>query len=127
MKEHFLLGEVAKVLAHKPHQIVHLLTTAKIPEPQVRIANKRLFTRADIERLAKYFRVTPIWAALDPVADDVDVNPPAYRVLRPPYEVNEVGEIGHEVRDADGELFAWAADRGRALIVAGLLEAAARH
>lgn len=126
MREHFLLGEVAKVLGRKPHQIVHLLTTAKIPEPQTRIANKRLFTRADIQRLAKYYRVTPNWAALDPVAGDADAKPPVHLTLRPPYEVNEVGETGHEVRDGDGKIFAWAADRGRALVIAGLLEAAAR-
>ena len=41
MRDHFLLGEVGKVLGRKPHQIVHLLTTGKIPEPQTRIANKR--------------------------------------------------------------------------------------
>ena len=28
MKEHYLLGEVSRVLGRKPHQIVHLLTTA---------------------------------------------------------------------------------------------------
>jgi hypothetical protein len=126
MREHYLLGEVAKFLGRKPHQIVHLLTTAKIPEPQVRIANKRLFTRADIERLARYFRVTPNWAALDPVAVDVDTKPPVHLTLRPPFEVTSIGESGHEVRDGDGEVFGWAVDRGRALVLAGLLEAAAR-
>jgi hypothetical protein len=62
MRDHFLLGEVAKVVGRKPHQIVHLLTTGKIREPKARIAN--------------------------------------------------------------GEIFAWASDRGHALILAGLLEAA---
>ena len=47
-------------------------------------------------------------------------------VLKPPYEVLQVSETGHEIRDGDGEVFAWAADRGRALLVAGLLEAATR-
>ena len=55
MKEHYLLGEVSRVLGRKPHQIVHLLTSGKIPEPQVRIANKRLFVLEDIERLARHF------------------------------------------------------------------------
>ena len=48
MKKHYLLGEVARVLDRKPHQIVHLLTSGKIPEPQQRISNKRLFTEADL-------------------------------------------------------------------------------
>ena len=47
-------------------------------------------------------------------------------VLKPPFEVLQVGETGHEVRDSEGEVFGWAADRGHALILAGLLEAAAR-
>ena len=55
MKEHYLLGEVAKILDRKPHQIVHLLTTGKIPEPEQRIANKRLFSVEDVERLARHF------------------------------------------------------------------------
>jgi hypothetical protein len=40
--------------------------------------------------------------------------------------VYQVGETGHEIRDSDGQVFAWASDRGRALVLAGLLEAAAR-
>ena len=31
MKEHYLLGEVSRVLGRKPHQIVHLLTTGRSP------------------------------------------------------------------------------------------------
>ena len=29
-------------------------------------------------------------------------------VLKPPYEVVQVSETGHEIRDGDGEVFAWA-------------------
>ena len=126
MQEHYLLGEVAKVLGRKPHQIVHLLTTGKIPEPQVRIANKRLFVFEDVERLAHHFRVAPNWIAIEPARADAHTNPMERLRLRPPFEVLQGGETGHEVRDGDGEVFAWAADRGRALVLAGLLEAAAR-
>jgi hypothetical protein len=38
-----------------------------------------------------------------------------------------MGEIGYEIRDVDGEVFAWAPDRGRALVLAGLLYAACRN
>lgn len=55
-----------------------------------------------------------------------DDEPPVHLKLRPPFEVLQVSETGHEIRDGEGEVFAWASDRGRALILAGLLEAAAR-
>ena len=59
MKEHYLLGEVSRVLGRKPHQIVHLLTTGKIPEPQQRIANKRLFSAEDVEQTGSPFQGEP--------------------------------------------------------------------
>ena len=34
MEKHFLLGDVSEILGRKPHQIVHLLTTRAIPEPE---------------------------------------------------------------------------------------------
>jgi hypothetical protein len=126
MKEHYLLGEIAMMLNRKPHQITHLLTTRKIPEPAQRIANKRLFAAEDIGRLARHFKVAPNWAAVDPAPADPDTNAPERLTLRPPFEAILVGETGHEIRDGDGEVFAWAPDRGRALVVAGLLEAATR-
>ena len=127
MKEHYLLGEVSRVLGRKPHQIVHLLTSGKIAEPQQRISNKRLFTEADITRLARHFKVTPKWAVMESTPDGGEDNGSQGLVLKPPYEVLQVSETGHEIRDGDGEVFAWAPDRGRALLVAGLLEAATRR
>ena len=126
MRDHFLLGEVAKVLGRKPHQIVHLLTSGKIPEPKARIANKRLFVLEDVERLARHFRVAPNWAALEAAPAAADAGTPERLTLRPPFEVVSTGQTGHAVRGGDGEIFGWASDRGRALVVAGLLEAAAR-
>jgi hypothetical protein len=126
MKEHFLLGEVAKLLGRKPYQVVHLLATGKIPEPALRIANKRLFVRQDVEILARHFRVNPNWSAIEKAATDAEVRAPEGLTLRPPFEVIPVGETGHEIRDGDGELYAWTADRGKALILAGLLEGASR-
>jgi len=126
MKEHYLLGEVSRVLGRKPHQIVHLLTSGKIPEPQQRISNKRLFTEADITRLARHFKVTPKWAVMESTPDGGEDNASQGLVLKTPFEVIQVSETGHEIRDGEGEVFAWAPDRGRALLVAGLLEAAIR-
>jgi len=126
MEKHFLLGDVARILDRKPYQVVHLLTTGKIPEPEQRIANKRLFSAEDVTRLARHFKVTPKWAVMESTPDGGEDNASQGLVLKPPYEVVQVSETGHEVRDGDGEVFAWAPDRGRALLVAGLLEAATR-
>ena len=126
MKQHYLLGEVSKALGRKPYHVTHVLTTGKVPEPALRIANKRLFTVEDVERLARHFRVSPDWSAVEVTPSNTEAEAPERLTLRPPFEVVSTGETGHEIRDADGEVFAWAPDRGRALLVAGLLEAAIR-
>ena len=54
-KQHFLLKDVAKKLGVKPYQIAYALTVGLVPEPELRISNKRIFTAEDIERLAKHF------------------------------------------------------------------------
>jgi hypothetical protein len=106
MKQHYLLGEVSKVLGRQPHHVTHVLTTGKVPEPEQRLANKRLFTEGDVLALAQ-------------------PESPQRLTLRPPFEVLQISEIGHEVRDNGGDVFAWTSDRGKALVVAGLLNAAA--
>ena len=126
MKQHYLLGEVSRVLGRKPHQIVHLLTSGKIPEPQVRIANKRLFVLEDVERLARHFRVSPNWSVVEVTPSNTEAEAPEGLTLRPPFEVVQVSETGHEIRDGEGVVFAWAPDRKHALVLAGLLEAAVR-
>lgn len=126
MEKHYLLGEVSKVLGRKPHHVTHVLTTGKVPEPEQRIANKRLFTSDDVQSLARHFKVAPNWAAIEPVDADAEGCISEGLRLRPPFEVIQIGENGHEVRDGDGQVFAWSSDRGRALILAGLLEAAVR-
>jgi hypothetical protein len=126
MKQHYLLGEVSRALGRKPYHVTHVLTTGKVPEPALRIGNKRLFTAEDVERLARHFRVGPDWSAVEVTPSNSEANAPEGLTLRPPFEVVSTGETGHEIRDADGGVFAWAADRGHALVLAGLLEAAAR-
>ena len=126
MREHYVLGEVARILGRRPHQIVYPITTGKIPEPEGRVAGRRLFTPEDVKRIARHLGVSPNWDALNPVSVDVDAEPPARLSLRPPYEVCQVSETGHQIRDCDGEVFAWSPDRSKALVLAGLLELAAR-
>jgi hypothetical protein len=126
MRQHFLLGEVSKVLGRKPHHVTHALTTGQVAEPEQRLGNKRLFTADDIQSLARHFRVTPDWSAVDAAPTDSHAKPPEGLALRPPFEVIRVGETCHEIKDGGGEVFGWTTDRGHALVVAGLLEAAAR-
>lgn len=45
MTQQLLLGEVAKILGCRPHQIDYLLKTRQVPGPEQRISNKRLFVR----------------------------------------------------------------------------------
>lgn len=51
MKEHYLLGNVAKELGRKPFQIVYMLTSGYVEEPKLRIGGKRIFSRSDIENI----------------------------------------------------------------------------
>src|SRR5947209_6153268 len=47
-----LLGDVARLLGCRPHQIVYLLTSGHVPEPPLRIGNRRMFTQHDVDRIA---------------------------------------------------------------------------
>jgi DNA-binding transcriptional MerR regulator len=58
-KRHFLLKDVARLLKVKPYQIAYALSVGLVPEPELRISNKRVFSPEDIERLAKHFGVDP--------------------------------------------------------------------
>jgi hypothetical protein len=124
MKKQYLLGEVAKILGCRPHRITYLITSGQAPEPERRIANKRLFSEADVSRLARRLKAEPDWSAVGRDADIGEPEPPVGLALTPPFEVIGSGESGHEVRDGQGEIFAWASDRARALVIAGLLESA---
>jgi hypothetical protein len=126
MTRRFLLGDVAKILARRPHQVDYLLKTRQVPEPEQRLANKRLFTEQDVLRLARCLKAEPDWSAAGRDAGVGEPEPTEGLALTPPFQVATSGVSGHEVRDGDGEVFAWASDRARALLIAGLLEAAVR-
>ena len=57
MKKLFLLSEVAGVLRKKPWQVVYAITSGAVPEPKLRIGNKRIFVAEDIRRLASHFGI----------------------------------------------------------------------
>ena len=49
------LKEVAHKLGLKPYQINYALSVGLVPEPALRLANKRVFQQEDLQRLAKHF------------------------------------------------------------------------
>lgn len=53
----FSLADVARILRCKPYQIVYLISTGHIPEPRLRIGGKRIFTMADIHRIAEKLQI----------------------------------------------------------------------
>jgi hypothetical protein len=126
MEDRYVLSDVSRILGKKPHQVTYALTSRAVQEPEQRVANRRLFSADDVVRLARHFRVTPKWSVLEVVTNDAKDEASHCMVLRPPFEAVDSGTACCEVRDGDGILFAWAADRARAMVVAGLLEAAAR-
>ena len=58
-KRHFLLRDVARMLKVKPYQVSYALSVGLVPEPELRISNKRVFMPEDVERLSKHFGVDP--------------------------------------------------------------------
>lgn len=126
-QRYLLLKDVGQVLGLKAHQITYALATGQVPEPALRVANKRVFSTEDVERLARHFKVKPKWPP-ESCATQVECEVVRHDglVLTPPYSVECNGESGHEVRDGDGTVFCWATDRAKALVIAGLLESAVR-
>lgn len=54
-KQHFLLGEVARLVGVRPYQITYLISMGVIEEPQLRINNKRIFGPKDVEKIKRVF------------------------------------------------------------------------
>jgi DNA-binding transcriptional MerR regulator len=52
---YILLGEVARLVGQKAYRINYLLSTGAIPEPALRIGNRRVFTPDDVERVRRAF------------------------------------------------------------------------
>jgi hypothetical protein len=121
-ENYFTLCQVARILGKKPHLVVYAITSGHVPEPELRIGNKRVFNREDVQRLARHLRIAI--PRIDPEEDGHQG--PAHRPeslsLAGPFTVDQAGMSGHEVRDGNGEVFCLAVERSRALIVAGLLQ-----
>jgi DNA-binding transcriptional MerR regulator len=53
MVQLYLISDVSRLLGIPAHRIAYQYMTRKIPEPQLRMGNRRVFTIADVQRVAK--------------------------------------------------------------------------
>jgi DNA-binding transcriptional MerR regulator len=49
----YLTGDVSRMLGVRAHRIAYLFVTRKLTEPQLRLGNRRVFSRSDVQRVAK--------------------------------------------------------------------------
>ncbi len=49
------IRDVGRRLGIAPHQIAYAHAQERLPEPQYRIAGKRIYTPADVQKVAAYF------------------------------------------------------------------------
>jgi DNA-binding transcriptional MerR regulator len=52
-KQLFSLSDVSRQLNVPQHRIAYLFMTRKLPEPQLRLGNRRVFTLTDLQRVAR--------------------------------------------------------------------------
>lgn len=58
MATYYSSGDVARTLAIPQHKITYAISNQIIADSTLRIGGKRIFTEADLSRLAAYFGVT---------------------------------------------------------------------
>lgn len=51
----YSIKEVAKILKKQPYQIAYVLETGRVPEPKVRLGNRRAFDMDEIKAMLDYF------------------------------------------------------------------------
>lgn len=49
----YLMSDVSRMLGVPAHRIAYLFMTRKLAEPQLRLGNRRVFSRSDVQRVAK--------------------------------------------------------------------------
>ncbi len=69
----YSLKQVTALLQKRAHVVEYALANGLVPEPQLRIGGRRIFTLADVRRLAKHFGVTLPTEASEPMAEAVGV------------------------------------------------------
>lgn len=55
--ELFSLGDVARLLAVKPHRILYALSVGTVAEPALRVAGKRLWNAAEVAALSEVLKI----------------------------------------------------------------------
>ena len=64
MDQALSLKQVAELLKLQHYRIAYAIATHRVPEPTLRVANKRVFQPADIAAVATHFGITyPLVAA----------------------------------------------------------------
>ena len=51
----FLLRDAAMQIGVKPYQLAYALSISDLPEPVLRLGNKRIFTESDVRNAKRYF------------------------------------------------------------------------
>lgn len=49
----FLISDVSRMLGVPAHRIAYQYMTRKLPEPSLKLGNRRVFTLADVQKVAK--------------------------------------------------------------------------
>ena len=62
------LKDVAALLNVKAYRVEYLLAHGLVPEPQLRISGRRVFSASDLEALRKHFTTKTPAAATEPAA-----------------------------------------------------------
>ena len=57
MTQHLFSKDVARLLNRKPYQVAYAISVGQVPEPELPVANKRVFQAKDLRRLAVHFGV----------------------------------------------------------------------
>ncbi len=55
VKTLFLLNDAAKQIGVKPYQLAYAVSSGLLPEPSLRLGNKRIFTESDVRDAKRYF------------------------------------------------------------------------
>lgn len=57
MDKFYALGDVARLLNVQGYKIAYAISTGALPDASCRLANKRVFTIEDVQRIARHFGV----------------------------------------------------------------------
>ena len=55
MQKYYSLKDVANLLKVRSHRVGYAVSSGAVPEPALRLGNKRIFSMEDVRRLANHF------------------------------------------------------------------------